>query len=69
MYVASRSDAQLLATNGLYTTLQMQSLLLIIKILVGNTLLVAVVLMIVSRFIPFHKTLKVKAVKAGEDMV
>lgn len=65
----SLADAQLLATNGLYTTLQVQSLLLSIKILAGSTLLVAVVLMIVSRFIPFHKTLKVKAVKTGEDMV
>lgn len=65
----SLSDAQLLATNGLYSILQQQSLMLSIKIIAGTTLTVAVILMIVSRFIHFHKTLKTKAIKTGEDMV
>lgn len=65
----SLADAQLLAINTLYSTLQVQSLLLSIKIIAGGTLLAAIILMLISRFIPFHKTLKVKAVKTGEDMV
>lgn len=65
----SLADAQQMAINGLYSTLQTQSLLLSIKIITGSVLLVAIIIMIISRFIPFHKTLKVKAVKTGEDMV
>lgn len=65
----SLSDAQLLATDGLFSTLQIQSLMLSIKIITGHVLILAIVIMVISRFIPFHKTLKVKAVKTGEDMV
>lgn len=65
----SVSDAVLLATNSLYSVLQTQSLLLALKTIIGYVLILAVVVMIVSRFIPFHKTLKVKIVKTGEDMV
>lgn len=65
----SLADAQQLAVNGLYTTLQTQSLMLSIKIITGSVLFIAIIIMIISRFIPFHKTLKVTAVKTGEDMV
>lgn len=65
----SLQDAQLLATNTLYSALQIQSLMLSLKTLVGYILIFAIVVMIISRFIPFHKTLKVKVVKTGEDMV
>lgn len=65
----SYGEASQIATNSLYTTLQTQSLLLGIKTLLGYMLIAALVLAIVSRFIPFHKTLKVAIVKTGEDMV
>lgn len=62
-------EASQLATNNLYAALQTQSLLLGIKTLIGYVLIAALVIAIVSRFIPFHKTLKVAIVKTGEDMV
>ena len=62
-------EATQLATNTLYNTLQTQGLLLGLKTLLGYTLLFAIVMAIVSRFIPFHKTLKVEIVRTGEDMV
>lgn len=62
-------EASQLATNGLYTTLQTQSLLLGIKTMLGYLLIAALLLAVLSRFIPFHKTLKVAIVKTGEDMV
>lgn len=65
----SLSDAGLLATNTLFTTLQTQSLLLGLKTIVGYVLILAIVIAVVSCFIPFHKTLKVKIIKTGEDMV
>lgn len=65
----SIDDASLLATNTLYSTLQTQSLLLGLKTIIGYVLILAITLTIISRFIPFHKTLKVKIVKTGEDMV
>lgn len=61
-------EAQQLATTALYSTLQVQSLMLSLKIVIGYTLIFAIVLTIISRFIPFHKTLKTKAVRTGEDM-
>lgn len=65
----SISDAGLLAANSLYTTLQTQSLLLGLKTIIGYILILAIAITVISRFIPFHKTLKVKIVKTGEDMV
>lgn len=64
----SIEEASQLATGNLYQLLQTQSLLLAIKILCGYVLLFAFVLTFLSPFIPFHKTKKVEAVKAGEDM-
>lgn len=63
------SEASQLATNGLYTTLQTQSLLLGLKTIIGYVLIFAIIVMVASRFIPFHKTVKVKIVRTGEDMV
>lgn len=51
-------DATQLATNTLYNTLQVQGLLLGLKTLIGYTLLFTIIMAVVSRFIPFHKTLK-----------
>lgn len=64
----SLQDAHQLATNTLYSAVQVQSLILSLKILLGYVLLFAILVMIISRFIPFHRTLKVKVVKTGEDM-
>lgn len=65
----SVEDATRLATNNLYSLLQVQSLMQSYKTILGYLLIVAIVLMVVSRFTPFHKTLKVKVVKTGDDMV
>lgn len=65
----SYEEARQLATGSLYTLLQTQSLLWALKIIIGYTLIFALVMMIISRFTPFHKTLKVAIVKTGEDMV
>lgn len=64
----SMSDAQQTAINNLYSTTSVQALLLSIKIIVGYLLIFSIVVMVISRFIPFHKTLKVKVVKSGDDM-
>ncbi len=63
------AEAAQLAVNGLYSTLQVQSLLVSVKEIVGYVLLVAIAMTVISCFIPFHKTLKVAIVKTGEDMV
>lgn len=65
----SIDEAAQLATNNFYTTLQAQGLLLGLKTIIGYMLIAALVVAIVSRFIPFHKTVKVAIVKTGEDMV
>lgn len=65
----SISEATQLATNNLYTTLQTQSLLLGLKTVIGYMLIASLVVAVVSRSIPFHKTVKVAIVKTGEDMV
>ena len=62
-------EATQLATTALYNTLQTQGLLLGLKTLLGYTLLFAIAMAVISRFIPFHKTLKVEIVRTGEDMV
>lgn len=63
------SEATQIATNGLYNTLQTQSLLLGLKTIIGYMLIASLIIAVASRFIPFHKTVKVAIVKAGEDMV
>lgn len=62
-------EASQLAANNFYSTLQQQSLLLGIKIVIGYLLIAALVIAVISAFIPFHKTLKVAVVKTGDDMV
>ena len=62
-------EASQLAANNFYSTLQQQSLLLGIKTVIGYLLIAALVIAVVSAFIPFHKTLKVAVVKTGDDMV
>lgn len=62
-------EAVRMATNSLYGTLQEQSLLLSLKEILGYLFVITLVIAIVSRFIPFHKTIRVKYTKAGDDMV
>ena len=62
-------EAAQLATNSLYTTLQQQSLLLALKEILGYLLIVSIVVAVVSRFIPFHKTIRVTFKRTGDDMV
>jgi MFS family permease len=63
------SEAVQLATNSLYNTLQQQSLLLALKDILGYLLVISLVIAIISRFIPFHKTVRVVFAKTGDDMV
>ena len=62
-------EAGQIATQSLYSTLQTQTMLLELKTIFGYLLIFAIVATVVSRFIPFHKTVKVRIVKTGEDMV
>ena len=62
-------EAMQLATNTLYTTLQQQSTLLALKHILGWLVVATLVIAIVSRFIPFHKTIRVPVIRTGEDMV
>ncbi len=63
------AEAMQMATTAVDTTLQQQSLLLSIKTELGYMLIAALVLSVVSCFIPFHKTVRVKVVRTGSDMV
>ena len=63
------NEAVQLATNSLYNTLQQQSLLLALKEILGYLLVISVVIAVVSRFIPFHKTIRVTFKRTGDDMV
>lgn len=65
----SYNEAVQLATGSLHTTLQQQSLLLALKEILGWLFVVSLVIAVISRFIPFHKTIRVKFTKAGDDMV
>ena len=62
-------EAAQMATNTLYNTLQQQSLLLALKEILGYLLVISLCIAIVSRFIPFHKTIRVTFAKTGDDMV
>lgn len=63
------SEAEQMATTTLYNTLYQQSLLLSLKQMLGILLIATLVIAIVSRFIPFHKTVRVKVLKTGKDMI
>lgn len=63
------NEAMQLATNALYTTLQQQSTLLALKHILGWLTVITLVIAVVSRFIPFHKTVRVPVIHTGEDMV
>lgn len=65
----SVEDATILATKSLDNFLQSQSLVVSIKTIFGVLLIICLIISIIARFTPFHRTLKVKAVKTGEDMV
>lgn len=62
-------EALQLATNTLYATLQQQSTLLALKHILGWLVVATLVVAVVSRFIPFHKTVRVPVIRTGEDMV
>lgn len=64
----SMGDAEQIAMNNLYSTLNTQSLLLSIKIIIGYLLIFSIIVMIIARFTSFHGTLKFKIVKSGDDM-
>lgn len=63
------TEATQMATQTLYATLQQQSLLLSLKHILGYLFVITLVIAIVSRFIPFHKTIRVRYAKTGDDMV
>lgn len=62
------TEAASIATQGLYAELQKQAYVCGMRQIIVSCMLVALILAVVSSFIHFHKTLKVKEVKAGEDM-
>ena len=62
-------EAVQIATNSLHATLQQQSLLLALKEILGYLLVISVIIAVVSRFIPFHKTIRVTFLRTGDDMV
>lgn len=65
----SMTEAEQIATNTIYSAVNTQAIMVTIKEVLGVFLIISILLMVVSRFLPFHKTLKVKAVKSGTDMV
>ena len=65
----SLTEAQQLATQALYNSVQAQALMVSIKQIVGYLLVVSIVVMVIVRFTSFHKTLKTAIPKTGEDMV
>ena len=62
-------EAVQIATHSLYGTLQEQSLLLALKEILGYLLVISIIIAVISRFIPFHKTIRVTFAKTGDDMV
>ena len=53
----------------LLADLFLQGLLLSVKDILGMMMVAVLVVAVVSAFIPFHKAVRVKVVKTGEDMV
>lgn len=58
-----------LATNTMNSILQQQAILLALKHMLGWLFFVTLVIAVISRFIPFHKTVRVPVIHTGEDMV
>ena len=56
-------------TIHFYTILQQQGTLLALKDILGWLFAVTLVIAVVSRFIPFHKTVRVPVIRTGEDMI
>lgn len=65
----SYEDASTIALKSINNIVQAQSTLVASKMILGIILTIALIITLIVRFIPFHKTLKVKAVKTGEDMI
>lgn len=63
------AESMQMATAGLYATLQQQSLLLALKEILGYLFVVSLVIAVISRFIPFHKTVRITFAKTGDDMI
>ena len=63
------NEATQLATNTMNSILQQQATLLALKHMLGWLFFITLVIAIVSRFIPFHKTVRVPVIHTGEDMV
>ena len=63
------NEATQLATNTMNNILQQQSTLLALKHILGWLFAVTLVIAVISRFIPFHKTVRVPVIHTGEDMV
>lgn len=61
-------EAEQIATQSLYSLVQAQSLVVSVKQIIGWMLVAALIIMIISRFTPFHKTLRVMLPRTGEDM-
>ena len=63
------SEAAQMAVSSLNSILQQQALLLALKEILGWLFVVSLVIAVISRFIPFHKTIRVRYAKTGDDMV
>ncbi|MDR0961595.1 MAG: MFS transporter [Mediterranea sp.] len=63
------SESVQMAITSLNSVLQQQSVLLALKEILGYLMIISLVIAIVSRFIPFHKTIRVVYAKTGDDMV
>lgn len=61
-------QASQVATNTLYNMVQIQATVASVKEILGWFLLCSTVIMVVSRFVPFHKVLKVKLPQTDIDM-
>lgn len=62
-------QASQMAVSSLDGTLQLQSMLLSIKDILGTMMVAALAVAVISAFIPFHKAIRVRVVHTGEDMV
>ena len=62
-------QARQMAVSSLDSVLQTQGMLLSIKDLLGGMMVAALAVAVVSAFIPFHKAIRVKVVRTGEDML
>lgn len=65
----SFEESTAIAMKSLYSSVSMQATLLSIKEIVGYILILCLIVGVISVFIPFHKTLKVKVEEGAEDMV